>query len=177
MGLFKRAKQSGAAFGVARGALGAVADAGHLAAQVSHEHSGSIQAAEEMLNQPGHREAAQRTARIMNTGIPAVGTIQSTEVLSGETTRFVLALTEGPGAPRTLTFQQDVANLATYPVGHIQSVKIDPADPNDAMLWADLPTGEDIRISQLENLAQMHASGAIPDATYEMLKARMLGNP
>jgi hypothetical protein len=160
--------------------LNAFAAANAQAAALQEQYAGVIQAAQAM-NTPEHLAAAQRAQRILNTGVVGTGTILAARDLgpgvmgNGSSVELEISLTDGPGAPRTLTIRQDVmGNAATFTPGQETKVKIDPSSPDDAMLWADSPGGSDIRIAKLEQLSAMHAAGAFTDEEFAAKKAAVL---
>jgi hypothetical protein len=186
MGLFKRAKIAKEDFGAATGltvtALGAVHDSLKQAKDMTAQHAGLI---DEMSHVDMAAASAQATRRmhIQQNGVEGTGTLVSARqtdhpavMPDNVVNEIVVNLTTGPGAPRQLTIYADAFpdSASQYIPGSEQVVKIDPANPDDAIMWAHMPTGLDAKLPALEQLAAMKATGALPDATFEAMKAKLM---
>jgi hypothetical protein len=91
------------------------------------------------------QKTAERLNRISHQGVEGRGTVIAARELGegmggvGISMEFELKLTSGPGAPRSLTIQQDMmTGTDSYPVGLELPLKIDPQNPDDALVWADV---------------------------------------
>jgi hypothetical protein len=181
MGFFKNLKSDhDSAKTVTASVLGAVSDMNTMAAELAKTHAGTIAQAQSM-NLGEQMAIAQRMQHIIRDGLPGKGNIVTVAAQgpgksgNGTAVEIELSLTSGPGAPRNLTIHTDVmVDVATMTPGSELQVKIDPLNLDDAILWADLPTGPDARIAKLEQLAAMHATGVLPDDRFEQMKAAIL---
>ncbi len=161
-------------------------EADKLAAQ----YSGAISAANS-VDLDELRETHARMQRIRTQGAEGAATVVSASELGegmggvGISIELQLNLVSGPGAPRPLTIRQDVmAGAEAYPAGLELPLKIDPENPDDAMIWADVdpatkeataPMVAEARNSQVAALEQLRAAGTLSDQQFEQAKARILG--
>ena len=144
---------------------------------------------------------AQMVQRIQLNGVAAHGTVMSARSLGatmsgiGQKLELQVQLTDGPGAGRTVTITQDLmGDASTYPPGSPIAVRVNGANPDEAMVWASeasavppsatAPPAAPLRtapaddtIARLEQLGQLRDSGAISPAEFEQQKARILGSP
>jgi Short C-terminal domain len=161
-------------------------EADKLAAQ----YSGAIEAAGSVSIADLQKTAA-RMQRITSQGVDGKATVISARELGegmggvGVSVELDLDLITGPGAPRKLTIRQDVmGGAATYTPGLEVTLKIDPENPQDALIWADVD--QDTRraataasgldpTAHLDALSQLHDRGQLSDEQFEQAKARLLG--
>ena len=139
-------------------------------------------------------ETRDRIQRINTLGINGTATVASARSLgpgmSGMSTRMELDVnvTSGPGAPRTMTIRQEVVgDLAAYAPGAQLTIRINPENPDEALVWSAgagavtpsmVPTpaaGGDVA-SRLEQLVQLRDRGALTPEEFEQQKQRYL-NP
>jgi hypothetical protein len=161
-------------------------EADKLAAQ----YSGAISAARSV--DPGEMQrTAERLQRITGRGVAGRGTVISARELGegmggvGVSMEVQLNLVSGPGAPRPLTIRQDVmGGVDAYPAGLELPVKIDPDNPDDALIWSDVdaatkasaaPAVEEAKNAQIATLEQLRDGGQLTDQQFEDAKARILG--
>jgi hypothetical protein len=158
--------------------------------KLASQYSGAIAAAGSVDVGEMQRVAA-RQQRISRDGIAGRGTVVSARELGegmggvGISMEVQLNLVSGPGAPRPLTIRQDVmAGADAYPAGLDLPVKIDPENPDDALIWADVdaetkaaaaPAVADAKNAQIAALEQMRDAGQLTDQQFEDTKARILG--
>jgi hypothetical protein len=184
MGFFKNLKSDHEdAKAVGQAAVSALSEATSAMAQIQATYGDQIHAAQSMMSQINPAKAmamGQRLNFLVNNGIPGMSTVISAQALgpgesgNGTSVEFQLTLTSGTGAPRQVTVRQDMMGDPAAP-GTEMPVLISPTDPNDVMIGSKPPTGgEDVKMMRLEQLAAMKASGALPDAKFQELKARIL---
>ena len=182
MGIFKNFKSDHTDAKTLMGAgLAAGKDMNAMAAQLREQYAGAIQAAQTM-DVGAQMAIAQRQNHLVANGVAGTASVISVRELgpgvSGNgsmTMEFQLTLTSGPGAPRPITVRQDLMGSASvYQPGQELQLKVDPNNPDDAMLWAAAPTGSDIRMAKLEQLAAMHQAGAFSDEDFAAKKAAIL---
>jgi hypothetical protein len=143
---------------------------------------------------PGAIEATQAYAakrqRLYSAGVDTAATIVSAEphtiapVLGGEQARVTLNVAPAGGAPYQAVTDEVLApgQFATLTPGTSINVRVDPADPASVMLYgatapAAPPTpSADDRVTQLEKLAALHASGALTDDEFADQKRKLLGS-
>jgi hypothetical protein len=160
---------------------GAFKDMNALAAQMQEQYSGAIQAAQS-TDIGAQMAIAQRLNHLVANGVAGTASVVSARELgpgvSGNGSMAMevqLTLDSGPGAPRPITVRQDMMGSASaYQPGQQLQVKVDPNNPDDAMLWADAPTGSEARMAKLEQLAAMHKAGAFTDEEFAAKKATIL---
>jgi hypothetical protein len=94
------------------------------------------------------QKTAERLNRIARRGVAGRGTVVAARALGegmggvGTSIELQLNLVSGPGAPRSLTIRQDMMTGAdAYPAGLEVALKIDPQNPDDALVWADVESG------------------------------------
>jgi hypothetical protein len=134
------------------------------------------------------QKAAERLNRISRQGVDGRGTVVSARELGegmggvGISMELQLSLVSGPGAPRPLTIRQDMmTGPDSYPVGLELPVKIDPQNPDDALVWADVdpaaaaPAAAEARQTQIAALEQLRDAGQLSPQQFEDAKARILG--
>jgi hypothetical protein len=181
MGLFKNIKADhDAVKDLRKSSLGAAKDMTAMAAQMSEQYAGAI-AASQSMDLTAVAAMGQRINHLMANGVDGTATLVSVRELgpgiagNGTAMEFALTVTDGPGAPRPLTVHQDMmGSAAAYQPGQQLQVKIDPNNPDDAMLGATPPGGSDTRIMKLEQLAAMHKAGAFTDEEFAQKKAAVL---
>jgi hypothetical protein len=183
MGFFKDRKSDHADAKTLKAAgLGAVTDMKAMAAQMQEQFAGAIQSAQTM-DAGAQIAIAQRHNHLMANGVEGTATINSARDLGASaipncsSIEFALTLTDGPGAPRNITVRQDVGGtVASYAAGQQVTLKVDPNNPDDAMLDAQaaVPGGSDARMMKLERLAAMHEAGAFSDEEFATKKAAVL---
>jgi hypothetical protein len=160
---------------------GAFKDMNALAAQMQEQYGGAIEAAQ-TADLGAQVAIAQRLNHLVANGVAGTASVVSVSELgpgvSGNGSvamEFALMLTDGPGAPRPITVRQDMLGSASaYQPGQQLQVKVDPNNPDDAMLWGDAPTGSEARMAKLEQLAAMHEAGAFTDEEFAARKAAVL---
>lgn len=138
---------------------------------------------------------AQRSQRINQNGVDGAGTLVSVRTVGpgsngmGATLEFQVAVSSGPGAPRTVTIVQEMmGDLAVYAPGSQIALRINSADPGEAMVWGLVstapdapptttatPAGGDDTVARLEQLATLRDSGVISIEEFDEQKARILG--
>jgi hypothetical protein len=182
MGFFKNLKSDRADRNEVKNAgLAAFASARAQADEMQAQHGDVLKAARGM-DMNAAMANAQRLQHIKQNGLEGTATLVSATdggpANGGFGTEIVLELnlTSGPGAPRSLTIRQVRAPGVEYTPGLETQVKIDPDNLDDAILWAAIPTGEDARLAKLEQLAAIHASGALTDEQFAALKAKTLAD-
>jgi hypothetical protein len=161
--------------------MGVFKDMNALAAQMQEQYGGAIQAAHTM-DIGAQMAIGQRLNHLVTNGVAGTASVVSVRELgpgvSGNGSiamEFQLTLTDGPGAPRPITVRQDMMGSASaYQPGQQVQLKVDPNNPDDAMLWADAPTGSAARMAKLEQLAAMHKAGAFTDEEFAAKKATIL---
>lgn len=137
------------------------------------------------------QETAARMQRITSRGVAGRATVISTRERGegmggvGVSLELELDLISGPGAPRKLTVRQDVMGGApTYPPGLEVPLKIDPENPDDALIWMDVdpePPRTAPAVSaadaaaHLDALSQLRDRGQLSEREFEDAKARLLG--
>jgi hypothetical protein len=182
MGMFKNFKSDRRdAKTLKQAGRGAFKDMNALAAQMQEQYGGAIQAAQ-TTDVGAQMAIAQRLNHLVANGVAGTASVVSVHELglgaSGNGSvamEFELTLTSGPGAPRPITVRQDMMGSASaYQPGNQLQLKVDPNNPDDAMLWADAPTGSEARMTKLEQLAAMHQAGAFTDEEFAAKKAAIL---
>jgi hypothetical protein len=77
-----------------------------------------------------------------------------------------------------------MTGVDSYPAGLELPVKIDPQNPDDALVWADVdpaakqaaaPAAAEARKTQIANLEQLRDAGQLSPEQFEQAKARILG--
>jgi hypothetical protein len=182
MGIFKNFKSDHNDSETLKQAGGdAFKDMNAQAAQMQEQYGGTIRAAQAM-DLGAQMAIAQRLNNLVANGVAGIASVVSVHEIgpgvSGNGSvemEFQLTQTDGPGAPRPITVRQDLMGSASaYQAGQQLQLRIDPNNPDDAMLWADAPTGSEARMAKLEQLAAMHKAGAFTDEEFAAKKAAIL---
>jgi hypothetical protein len=134
------------------------------------------------------QKTAERLNRVSRHGVDARGTVVSARQLGegmggvGIAMELQLTLMSGPGAPRPLTIRQDMmAGVDSYPPGLELPLKIDPQNPDDALVWADVDPAANAdaataaRTTQIAALERLRDAGQLSPDQFEQAKARILG--
>ena len=137
-------------------------------------------------------ETRDRVQRINTLGVNGTGTVVSARNLgpgmSGMSTRMEIDVnvTSGPGAPRTLTVKQEmVGDLAAYAPGAQLTIRINPQNPDEALVWsagagavatstAPVAAGGGDMASRLQQLADLRDRGALTPEEFAQQKQRIL---
>jgi hypothetical protein len=134
---------------------------------------------------------AEKAKRITANGVDGTATIVSARNLGPGATgvsakmEFELAVTSGPGSPRNISVTQEMmGDLAGYAPGAEIPLRINSADPDEALIWGSAPetasagavtapAGDDT-LGRLEELAKLRDSGALSSEEFDQQKARIL---
>lgn len=158
--------------------------------KLASQYSQAISAANS-VSPADMQKTAERLNRITRQGVEGAGTVVSARELGegmggvGISVELQLNLKSGPGAPRPLTIRQDMMTGAdSYPAGLELPLKIDPQNPDDALVWADVdaatkeaaaPAAAEARNTQVAALEQLRDAGQLSAEQFEQAKARILG--
>jgi hypothetical protein len=157
---------------------------------------GQAQGAMDMMKHMNMKEMtayAEKMHRINANGADGTASVVATRDLGpgsngmGTTMEFDLAVISGPGAPRNITVKQEmVGDLAGYTPGAQIPIRINAADPDEALIWgapagAETPApasapvgGGGDTIARLEALGKLRDSGALSAEEFDEQKARIL---
>jgi hypothetical protein len=156
--------------------------------KLASQYSGAISAANS-VSVGDMQKTAERVNRISRQGVEGRGTVVSVRELGegmggvGISVELQLNLVTGPGAPRPLTIRQDMmTGVDSYPAGLELPVKIDPQNPDDALVWADVDraanegAAAEARQTQITALERLRDGGQLSPEQFEQAKSRILGD-
>ena len=87
-----------------------------------------------------------RTTRINANGVEGTATILAVRNVApgtavvGTKMEFDMSVTAGPGSPRNITIKQEMmGDPAAYTAGSALTIKINPENPDEALVWGGAP--------------------------------------